>query len=346
MREPGYTNRGHVTTIQDVAALAKVSPTTVSHMLSGRRPVSVATRARIQEAIELLQFRPNEMARALRAQRSKTVALLVRDIAEESNPLAAKGAHSVLHDRGFNLVIYESNGDPDTLFNSLKSITDRRTDGVITTIPGITDVDMRYLRDNDVPYVYAGSPTEIGGPTFGAYMDATEGIALAARHVLAITTGKIGYVGGPEDDPISQPRHTGFTQVMASTGRFSPSLSTTSPWSYAGGRAAMARILESGEPMSGVVCANDLLAIGAAHEAIAHGLSIPGDLVITGYDNIEASAMVSPSLTTIDAFPAAVAAAATNLLLAVIDGSTESNTGISIAANLVIRESAPAFRRN
>lgn len=329
-------------TIYDVASLAGLSATTVSRMLSGRRPVSLVAHERIQAAIDELGYRPSEMARALREQKFYTVALIVRNIANEANPWAARGAGEVLKSQGYSMAILETNDDPEALAVLLRSVVDRQMDGVIAFL-NLSDEEVAQLRDLRTPFVYTGS--EVPGPEDreAVYSDDAEGIEQATAHVLSLVEGSIAYLGGPVGDVNALRRRRGFGEAMARSGRkVDPGLIRHADWSLAGGRSGMASLLDSGGKFVGLVAANDLIAVGAISEAKARGIRVPGDLVVTGFDNIEAAAMVSPTLTTVDPDPVRVGRAAAMLLLERLEPQGPCRAAERVVrAELICRESAP-----
>ncbi len=331
-------------TMQDVAKRAGTSTTTVSHMLSGRRSVSAETQQRIQAAIDELGFRPNETARALRTQRTDVVAMILGNIAHEANPQVARGAGEVLRAADRTLAIYETNSDDHSLAEVLRALSSRRVDGAIVLLQGARSDTFDVLIEQGVAVVYAGPPNDTWSDSQSVYIDEASGIAEATRHVLMRTDGQVVYIGGPEGDPNAVARRDAFQAAMLAANRpLDVRQMVASSWSHAGGRAAMEKLLAQGLAPRGVVCANDLIAFGAIACAKEHGYAVPHDLVVTGFDNIEASGMVDPPLTTVEPHETELGRlAATAVLKLLAEGNDRGGDELRVVSpQLVIRQSAP-----
>ncbi len=330
-------------TMQDVAKRAGSSKTTVSNMLSGRRSVSAETQQRIQAAIDELGFRLNETARALRTQRTDVVAMILGNIAHEANPQIARGAGEVLRAADRTLAIYETNSDDHSLSEVLRSLSSRRVDGAIVLLQGARAETFDVLNEQGIAVVYAGPPNDSWPERRSVYIDEASGIAEATRHVLARVDGPVVYIGGPEGDPNAAPRRDAFqAEMLAASRPLDVRQMVTSAWSYAGGRNAMDAVLAHGMSPRGVVCANDLIAIGAVASAKEHGLAIPDDLLVTGFDNIEASGIVEPALTTVEPHETELGRlAAAAVLRLMTEGDREADLIRVVRPDLIVRQSAP-----
>lgn len=328
--------------MDDVATRAGVSVTTVSRMLSGRRPVAVETRERIESVIAELGFRPNTAARALRMRRSHDIALILDNITHEANPMIARGAGRVLRSFGYNLIIYETDLDQAATRAVVDSVIDRGTDGAIVLIGTAPRAAFSALIDHGLPVIATRRPDAEWGVEETVWTDEEAGLALAASHVHASTSGAVAYIGGPEGDVNSEPRRRAFLQAAQEAGRpAAPALLELSPWSFDGGAAACERLLATGARFGGLVCANDLIAAGAVQSLRRHGLHVPSDVVVTGFDNIEAAALLDPALTTVDPFEIRLGELAATAMLARLEDGRRDDFERRILPALVVRASAP-----
>lgn len=327
--------------IADVAARAGVSVTTVSHVLSQRRPVSEATRQKVLAAVDELGYHPNGLARSMRTQRTNTIGLVVPDITNPFYPAIARGMRDVLAPAGYLIVVCDTDGDPVMERFVVEQMIARRLDGL--AFGGY------YLHAADVaPAVNAGVPVVLFGQRrsqrgidavncddFGAGMLATE-------HLLSQGHQRIGYVTGPAGQGPPADRVDGYLAALAAADiQHDPRLIARTQFSRDGGEAGMLELLDLPEPPQAVVCTNDIVAIGALAAAQSRGKRVPDDIAIIGYDDIEAASLVSPALTTV-LIPAREEGRACGRLL--LHRLTESDQqppqSVSFSASLIRRQSA------
>lgn len=329
-------------TIQDVARAAGVSPTTVSHLISGSRNVSETSRRKITRAIEELEYTPSETARALRTQKTRTIALVIRNIVHDWSAHLASGAGRVLRANGYSLAIYETDDDPKVIEGIARILRERRADGAIVGHHNCLAEGLVNLPDS-VPLILMGSPNQPLMKADHVSVDEADGIAQVTRHVCALTERPIVFIGGPDGDPASIHRKRAFAAELELLKPGTDMTILSADYSVEGGAEAMRSVLTSqGRGIGGVVCANDLIAIGAIAEARNWGLNPPGDFVITGYDNIEAAALVTPSLTTVETFEEEAGARSAEILLERLAGKgPEEHVSLVMPTRLVIRGSAP-----
>jgi len=330
-------------TVIDVARHAGVSQATVSQVLNGSRPVSEATSARVLRSIELLGYRPNQLARALRYQRSQTVAIVVPNMLHEIYPSVAHGVSEVLRPLGYQVALYDTDNAARIETQVVRAIAERMTDGVILFGHPLTRTDARILLDLDIALVNGGLDDDVARPWDTVRIRQADAmrdmvVLLASRY-----DGPIAYVGGPADHSTAPVREAGFRSGMALVGRdIDESLMITiAEYSWASGRDEFARLLAHGKRPRLAICANDLVAIGAIAAARSVGLRVPEDIAVSGFDNTVAAAMSVPPLTTIETYPYEQGRACARLLLDRIDGGyTGPPRFMSLAAEIVERESA------
>jgi LacI family transcriptional regulator len=328
--------RGRRNTIAEVADRAGVSPTTVSHVLSGNRPVADATRQRVQQAIDELGYRPSGLARSLRLQRSETIGLVVPDIANPYYPALARGLDDELRGRYLTFVC-NTDGEREQELRFAAKLTDRNVEGIVLAAFGVTHEDAEALLASGVPIVALGTLLR-GERLDTVFTDDEQGAYAATRHLLQRGHRRIGLIAGPTGDL----RTAGHARALAEAGiAQDPELRVVADWHRAGGQAAMQALLALPEPPTAVFAENDLMAIGALDAARAAGRVVPSDIAIVGYDDIEASQMTNPPLTTVinPAYDAGREAA--RLLL---DRMTGAYTGpgrvVALQSELVVRASS------
>jgi LacI family transcriptional regulator len=284
------------TTIAEVAELAGVSRTTVSHVLSGNRPVAATTRERVERTIGELGFRPNGLARSLRIQRSNTIALIIPDITNPYYPVLARGLDDAMSGR-YRTYICNTDAARDRELEFVADVSDRHVDGVVIVPFQIGAADLSHFLDLGMPIVCLGGRVE--DPRVDVVLtDDEHGAFEATRHLIRRGHTRIGMIRGAEGTDLQ--RFIGYRRGLDTAGiGFDPALTAVGDWTRPGGSQAMRALLSLPAPPTAVFSANDLMAIGAMDAAREAVLSIPGDVAVVGYDDIEAAALGSPPLTTV-----------------------------------------------
>jgi LacI family transcriptional regulator len=274
--------------MKDVAALAGVSMGTVSNVLNSPELVAERTRARVEDAIAKLGWVRNESARQLRAGRSRSVGVVVMDIANPFFTDVVLGVEAAVYQMGYTVQVGNSAQDTARELKHLQLFEQQRVRGIL--FAPILDVGDRIaqLRRQGIPVVLVDRNNE-GADYCSAAVDDVEGGRLAVEHLLDQGCARIAFVGGPKTIPQVRDRllgaQTAGSGILPRT-RFTtflrPSLDTRA------GRAAAEKIadLPAAERPDGVFAANDLLAIGLLQGFVSRGIRVPDDVAIVGYDDI------------------------------------------------------------
>lgn len=325
--------------IRDVAEAAGVSVSTVSQVLTRKRPVAPATRARVEEAIARLGYRPHPGASQLRGGRTGTIALIVPSLTNPFYPLVGAGMQDVLLDRDILLTITEvgSGHRPGATIHQLMS---RRVDAMVAAPFGLTDEDLAALQGADIPFVLLGSPR--GGAGDVVHTDDVAGSREITEHLIERGYRRIAFIGGDEDATPTQERLEGYGGALRAAGRDAEATDVVfADFTRQGGHRAASALLSRELRPDAIVAANDLIAIGALDAAREHGLSVPADIAVTGYDDIEAASLVSPALTTIENPAREIGRACARLLLERLDADvTDVTRTVVLSHRLIVRESA------
>jgi LacI family transcriptional regulator len=285
-------------TIADVARHAQVSKTTVSHVLSGNRPVSASTRERVERSILALGYRPDGLARSLRTRRTHMVALILPDITNPYYPVLARGLEAGIEPDGYRTFICSSDGDPDRERAYLREVCDRGVDGIVLDSFHLTVDDLQLATGGRVALVWiGGAPMEHPGVD-SVRSDDDAGAYAATSHLIQRGHRRIAMVDGPRGSGTA--RSEGYRRALAEAGLPAyPEPLPRTDWTRAGGRDIVAALLALDPRPTAVFCSNDLSAIGALDAARAAGLRVPDDLAIVGFDDIEAASLVAPPLSTV-----------------------------------------------
>jgi LacI family transcriptional regulator len=309
-------------TIRDVAREAGVSVTTVSHALSGRRPVSTQTRRRIDAVSRRLAYRPSHLAQAMVTGRSQTVGLIVPDIANPFFPGVARGVEDAAADRGYSVFLADSELDETEESRYVDLFEDKGVDGLIY-LAGTAHLGPALTRvaASQTPLVLVDEELRVKGPNCGFVgVDNYRGGQLAARHLVDCGVSRIGVIAGPAGLPTAIARLKGFMAGLAEAGRAPVLTLSARSYTYEDGYAAFAELREGTAELDGLFCANDMLALGAISAAQEAGLHVPRDLSVIGFDNIFFGRLANPGLTTVAQPMDEIGRQAADLLIDLIEG--------------------------
>jgi len=328
-------------TISHVAALAGVSPTTVSHVLSGKRLVAEETRGAVHDAIRRLGYRPNYVARSLRTRRSHMIAVVVPDITNTFYSVLTRGLADTLDREGYGTYVCNTDGLVDRESKFLVDVFDRGADGIVLAAVDAASSAVLRPADLGVPVVCVGH--RLDHPRIDVVtVDDERGAYEVTRHLLARRPERVAMLQGPI--PSGDPRLSGFTRAVADAGQnLDPSLMVTSDWTRHGGYEAMRQILRrrSRAYPDAVFCANDLMAIGAIDALREAGLEVPADVAVAGFDDVDVATIVHPPLTTVVNPSYDIGVSAGKLLLSRLSGEYDGDgREVGLPCLLVVRESA------
>jgi LacI family transcriptional regulator len=328
-------------TISHVAALAGVSPTTVSHVLSGKRLVAEETRRSVHDAIRRLGYRPNYVARSLRTRRSHMIAVVVPDITNTFYSVLTRGLADTLDGEGYGTYVCNTDGLLDRESKFLIDVFDRGADGIVLAAVDAASAGVLRPADMGVPVVCVGH--RLDHPRIDVVtVEEEHGSYEVTRHLLIRAPRRVAMIQGRSAG--GSPRLNGFTRALAEAGQtLDPSLMVTGDWTRPGGYKAMRQILgqRSRDYPDSVFCANDLMAVGAIEALREAGLDVPGDVAVAGFDDVDAATIVHPSLTTVVNPAYGIGVSAGKLLVSRLSGEYDGDgREIGLPCALVVRESA------
>ncbi|WP_372983725.1 LacI family DNA-binding transcriptional regulator [Microbacterium sp.] len=338
--------------MRDVAALAKVSQRTVSNVVNEYVHVAPDTRAKVLRAIEMLGYTPNATARKLRGGQSNLIALAIPEIAA---PYFAELANLIQQEaagRGNVLLIEQTGGTRSRELSILSGYPAAMIDGLIINPISINAEDLISHRNN-VPTVLLGERIDVEpGTVKGAFVHVSIDNVAAARtatdHLLQLGRTRIAAIAAtPAVAPMSRdsgpgPRRTqGYLEALQWAGVDAPPelRIPVETWSARQGFAAVDQLIRDGVIFDALFCFNDTLAIGAMSALHHHGLRIPEDVAVVGWDNIAESQFAVPPLTTISADTPSLAAVTVDRLLGLVGNPDQSSDDVVVPYELVIRES-------
>ncbi|RME49615.1 MAG: LacI family transcriptional regulator [Chloroflexi bacterium] len=292
----------HRPTIADVARLAGVSKSTVSRVLSGRAEyMRDETRARVEQAIAELGYRPSSVARSLVSKRTLTAAMLVSDIGNPFYPEVIAGAEDVALGQGYNIFLCSTNYDLERGLTFVRSLIDKQVDGVLVMSSSVSDEWLQELAQHRIPVVVLDwEPQNVHGPVGVIGVDFAPGIHAAVAHLVGLGHRQLAHVSGPRHLRTSHLRQNAFLEAAAAHGLDPGDIPVVEgDLQVAGGRKALAHLLNLPRVPTAVFAANDLMAMGIVRAARARGLRVPHDLSVIGLDNIWLAADMDPPLSTV-----------------------------------------------
>ncbi|MCC8391590.1 LacI family transcriptional regulator [Paraburkholderia sp. MMS20-SJTR3] len=285
-------------TIKDVAAVAGVSFTTVSHVVNNSRPVSADVRAKVERAIRELHYVPSAVARSLKARATATIGLVVPNSTNPYFAELARGIEDGCARNGYCVFFCNSDDDPAKQRNYLRVLQEKRIDGLIVASAGDDAVLAQTLADSREPLVVVDRNIE-GISADLVQIDHEKGAYLATRHLLELGHVRIGCITGPVHTAVSAMRVHGFIRAMAERGiEIAGDAIVESDFSGSGGHRAAAQLFDTVRP-SAIFAVNDMMGIGALRAAAERNISVPRECSIIGFDDIELGRFMFPSLSTV-----------------------------------------------
>ncbi|MCW2256953.1 LacI family transcriptional regulator [Providencia alcalifaciens] len=327
-------------TMKDVARLACVSTSTVSHVINKNRYVSESVTLRVKNAITQLNYAPSALARSLKINRTNTIGML---LTTSNNPFYAeivRGVERSCYERGYSLILCNTEGDLERMNHSLETLLQKRVDGLLimcTEIQGPSkDLLSRYPA---VPTVMMDwSPFESGGDIIQD--NSFLGGEIATRYLIDAGFTQIACIAGPQDKSPARARFQGFMQAMKQSSLNVPDeYIIFSDFEFAGGFDSMNHLLALTHPPKAIFAGNDAMAVGAYQAIFRQGKSVPEDISIIGYDDIDLSSYMIPPLTTIHQPKDELGKLAVNQLIHRMDNPQAEATIIVLTPKLVERQS-------
>ena len=330
-------------TIDHVAAAAKVSTATVSRALNRPETVSAALKEKIHSVIKNLGYIPNAGARSLMLKRSGTIGVIVPTL---DNAIFAQGLGEFqrqLNLSGHQLLVASSNYDPVIEATQITNLLVRGVEGIALFGTSQQREALKLLKTRGIPYIHVGS---LSAPLQGyaSGFDNREAVKLGVRHLLDQGHKHFGILTGiTENNDRAKDRVNGVLELLAEKKmRIKPEVIVECPYELQEARLGLKKLLLNNPKITAIICGNDVLATGALLEAQKQGIKVPKELSIVGFDDLEISRHLLPSLTTIHIDAIGMWAQAANHLISQINEVDNLPKKIKANVNLVIRESSGA----
>lgn len=335
-------------TIEDIAELAGVSRSTVSRVLNNHPSVRATVRDHVLRIINERGYAPQAAARNLVNRRTNVIGVLFPRSTHYllTNPIFAsigQGIGQVCNQQGYTAMLSLGSRDQDheekTLFTMLRS---RYFDGVVLLSSETNDPLPHMLKEAHIPYTSIGYNPERDDLAY-VDVDNVEGAYKAVTHLISLGHQRIAMIKGPSWEVCSAARYEGYQKALHEAGLpLDPELVEEGDWSHTSGYEAMQKFLKLNQPPSALFSSNDMMAAGAFHAIFEHGLRIPQDVAVVGFDDLPQTSIIIPALTTIRQPSIEIGMRATALLIDQLEDRASQPMHSIFPTTLVIRQSCGA----
>lgn len=339
-------------TMAEIARSLGVSVQTVSAVVNGKPGISAETQGRVREAIDRLDYHPNQQARTLRGVRTKTVGVIIPSITNPYFPEFVKGIEDEARLAGYSIFLCNTDHHLSHLLEYFSLIKTNKASGLICSIgiagEWLADAEVekrlrRFARD-EVSIVLNGRFRE-DLPVNAVNVNDTEAVRDAARHLLALGHRRIGIISPPDGFAVTRERLASFRKAFSDLGHpIDDAMIVPGDFDIEAGSNGARVLMKRRDKPTAIIAANDLAAFGAIAQLSSMGLSVPNDVSVLGFDDIAFARVYQPALTTIAQPVYELGQAA--LQLAIADPVPEEGSGVvvTLAARFVARSSTAAAR--
>ena len=325
--------------MRDVAEQAGVSVTTVSHVINNSRPVNPETRTRVEQAMQVLGYHPNVLARSLRRGKTQTIGVILPDNANPYFAEVARGIEDTSFSQGYSVVLCNSDNNLEKEHLYTNVLIEKQVDGIIFVAAGLSEENINNLQKRGVPSVLVDRQVP-GVQLDSVFADNRVGGYLATNHLINLKHRSIACITGPKGVRSSSERIAGYLQALDAAGiPTNPGWVVEGDFQYQSGYSAAQQLFKAGATPSAIFACNDLMAIGAYRYAHENQLNIPGDISIIGFDDIRLAEYTNPPLTTIHQSKDRMGALAAEMLLERIANGNLAFRHEIVAVQLVVRSS-------
>lgn len=330
-------------TIKDIAKKANVSITTVSRVLNNKAEgIGEATRKRVLEIIDELDYRPNTIARSMVTKQTNTIGLIIPDIRNPFFPELVRGVEDVANQSKYSLFLCNTDGSMEKEAEALKLMREKNVDGIVFTYSyaAMDQLFEELAQKYRIPVVLLDRGLE--DETFsGVYTDNQKAGYIATKHLIELSHVRIGCITGPGYIQNSRDRLKGYKRALEEYQiSIDERLIKSGEYKMEGGYQAAKALLEESD-VTAIFALNDLMAFGVYQAAAELGIHIPNDLSVVGFDNLKYNQLLTPKLTTIDQSVYQMGKEAAQMLLSQIKerGEVEPRN-IYLDPKLIVRESS------
>jgi LacI family transcriptional regulator len=335
-------------TIREVARQARVSVGTVSNVLAGSATVRAELRRRVENAMQGLDYHPNQIARSLKTRQTKTLGMIISDITNPFFPQVVRGAEDAAIESGFLLIMLNSDDNPERERRALSMLRARKVDGLLLTVAS-TGADMKHVeqfRDSGLPVVCLDRMVP-NIPLDLVCADNAHGAKMCMQHLLSRGHRRIGYLSGSVGLYTAVTRLDGFNQALAEAGiPVDSRLVRHGDFRLESGYRLAKEMLLDHEPPTALFASNAMMGFGALKAIHELGLRCPEDVALAMFDDVPFGDVIQPRLTVVAQPAYQMGRVGAQLLIARLEGRETSREPVchTLAPELLVRESTIARR--
>ena len=323
--------------IKDIAREARVSHSTVSRALRNSPLVNAQTAKLIHRIASEKGYVASAVARSLVTKHTNTIGVVVTTVADPFAGEVIGGIEEFAHARGYSVILAASHSDPARELQAVQSFQERRVDGVLVMASRIGAHYLPILSGMKAPIVLINShhPGEF---IYSVRIDDFAGARTATLHLIDLGHKRVAYIGDRFGFQSDAARFAGYRQQLEDAALdFQPDLVVRGDGGPAGGLEAMSRLLSLSHPPTAVFCYNDRQALGAMRAVREHGLRVPSDISIVGFDDLFLSSYADPPLTTVQQPKHEMGWQALEILLELLGGGKPASR--ITTGTLIVRQS-------
>ncbi len=330
----------------DVAMRAGVGVGTASRVINHHPSVKEDKRRRVLEAIEEMDYQLNGIARSLKANRTKTIGVLIPDIANEFYADVVRGMEDLASPEGYTYILNSTDSDTDKEKQSISIMREKQVDGIMMMSHTVAPEMLEYIQNNNLPAVLVAS--SLRHPTIASVSINNRAAAYdAVAYLIALGHTRVAMVSGPaRDQSGGVDRLNGYRDAMGEHGLpvLENYVQMGTDYTYRTGYEKMKRLLMLEHPPTGVFLAGDYMAIGGLKAADELGIRVPEHVAVVGFDNLAVSEYYAPSLTTVNQPRYQMGQEAMRLLFCQIHGETPKEVSVVLPHQLLRRQSSEKLK--
>jgi len=297
---PPKKNKNSRLTIEDIANIANVSKATISYVINEKPGVSKEVRQKVKKIIEEYNYVPNSAARGLAGEKTHFIGLVIPDISDIFYANIIRGVEKTSNKLGFFLNLLTTHAQAEREQQVIKLFNKSMVDGLIVMAYYLKDKYIDILTESGIPFVFIDYPRK-NEEIYSVLVDNESGAFEATEYLISLGHKKIAFLEGPQAAWDSKARFEGYVKALNKhVIEFNQNLVENGNFTKEEGYLATKRLLAKNEKFTAIFSANDQMAIGAIRALKEAGLKVPDDISIVGFDNIEASSIIEPPLTTVN----------------------------------------------
>jgi DNA-binding LacI/PurR family transcriptional regulator len=324
--------------IKDIARLAGVSHSTVSRALHNSSLIPAETTKRIQRIAQEHGYSASAIARSLVTRKTHAIGVVVTSIDDPFNGEVVSGIEELANKAGYSVILATSQTNPEREMAVVRSFQERRVDGILVASSRVGALYLSVLADLKIPIVLLNNQHP-GKFVHSVTIDNVAGAFRATQHLTALGHERVAYVGDSYGMQSDTERFTGYKKALRNARiPFRKELAMLGDGKPEGARKAAARLLAHSAGPTAIFCYNDMSALGVLEAAEKHGLNVPNDLSLVGFDDLFFAPFLKPALTTVRQPKKKIGQHAMELLLASLKGEEQERT-LKIEGELIVRAS-------